>query len=134
VVTLSFSGNNGSARYGATRFIDNISDGGQIDFKVRAFIGYFTKVYEYDKYVPGVPVDDPTDPVPHYYAFTGEASSWSSIQTISIPDGAVITSNNPSPTMPELSWLALLPLCLIVLAVVLLLKRPKHGASPSVKP
>ncbi|MCW4028276.1 MAG: hypothetical protein NWE92_01330 [Candidatus Bathyarchaeota archaeon] len=32
-------------------------------------------------------------------------------------------SPTPSPTVPELSWLAFLPLCLIVLSVALVLKR-----------
>jgi hypothetical protein len=42
-----------------------------------------------------------------------------------------LQSPAPSPTVPELSWLMLLPLCLIVLSVALVLKR--HVASNSSK-
>ncbi len=125
VVTLGFSGNNGSARYLVYNFISDIPDGGKVDFRLRAFIGYFTKVYNYDAYVPGIPGGDPTDPIPHYYAFTGESSDWSNIQTIQIHNGAITSVSSPdaSPTVPELPWLVLLALCLIVLPVTLILKR-----------
>ena len=141
VATLGFSGNNGSARYGISRFIDDIPNGGQIDFRLRSFVGYFTKVYEPEKYVPGIPEDDPTDPIPHYYAFTGQTSDWSNTHTISIPDGAVSISTSPnptpsptnsmaspSPTVPEFpSWtIPLLVMMTVVLIGLVYFKKRKH--------
>ena len=98
IVTLGFKGNNGSAPYGVYNFIEDIPVDGQVDFRLRALIGYFTKVYEYDKYVPGIPGGDPTDPIPHYYAFTGETSDWSNTQTITMSESS--SSPTPSPTSP----------------------------------
>ena len=121
ITALGFSSNNGSGRYGFSRFIDDVPDGGQIEFRIRAFVGYFTMVYEYDKYVGGMPVNDPTDPVPHYYAFTGEVSAWSPIQTFTMTEN----SPTPTPTVPELPALATLPLLLIIPLVAIVIIRKK---------
>jgi len=122
---IGFSGNNGTARYDFNHFIDDIPEGGQIEFRIRAFVGFFTKVYEYEKYVSGIPVNDPTDPVPHYLAFTGETSSWSNIQTLSVPDGKVTAfeSTNPTPTVPEFSPIAISLLIFLPSLVAVLAKR-----------
>jgi hypothetical protein len=60
-----------------------VSEGGQIDFQVQAFIGYRNRVN--DTFVPGAPSGDPTDLIPHHYVFIGETSEWSEIQTLTIP-------------------------------------------------
>jgi len=82
---------------------------GKMDFKVNAEIGYRDFINNSTR----------------YYFHVLEESGWSPTQTISLPDGAITISNSPtpSPTVPELSWLALLPLCLIVLTVALTLKH-----------
>jgi hypothetical protein len=98
VIAYGLVGNNG------TRALLNldISDGGKADFQVQAFIGYKTRVN--DTYVPGIPVGDPTDPIPHHYVFTGETSNWSSTQTITIDEGQTATpSPATTPTPPPTS-------------------------------
>ncbi len=124
VVTLGFSGNNGSARYLVYNFISDIPDGGKVDFQLRTFVGYFTKIYEYDKCVPGIPGGDPTDPVPHYYAFTGETSDWSNTQTLRISDDSVSSATpNPSPTVPEFPFVAVLSLLAVIPLITVLAKK-----------
>ena len=63
----------------------------------------------------------------------GEASEWSNIQTVSIPDGSVTSSDSsnptvtpsPTPTIPELSWLVIVPLLLSLLSVTVLFRHRK---------
>ena len=78
-----------------------IKDGGQIDFKVEAFIGYTSA----SKYVTPVGLET-------YYVYIGESSGWSEVQTVSVPDGKVTI------TAPELSLLVILPLLFSVFAIV----------------
>jgi hypothetical protein len=92
LMTYGLVGNNGTL--GLLNL--DISAGGQADFQVQAFIGYKTRVN--DTYVPGIPVNDPTDPIPHHYVFTGETSGWSNTQTITIPASASSSSSSSSPT------------------------------------
>ena len=92
VIDYGLVGNNG------TRTLHNldISDGGKADFQVQAFRGYKTRVD--DPFVPGVPVNDPTNP-PHHFVFTGELSDWSTTQTLTIPENQTPTSSpEPTPT------------------------------------
>ncbi len=86
---------------------------GQIDFRVKAQIGYY---YEYHM---------PWDAV----GFVGQYGDWSSLQTISIPDGKVTitasTNPTPTPTVPEESWLAVLPLFAIMLSTAIIIRHRK---------
>jgi hypothetical protein len=70
--------------------IGDISAGGQVDFQVQAFIGYYTTIQ-------GTP-----DPLFHrnteQHVFTGEASGWSKTQTITIDDGISTTTPNTTPS------------------------------------
>ena len=66
-------------------FLGNVSDGGQIDFQVKAFIGYYNRVVG--------PPDDFTHRPTESLVFTGESSSWSRTQTITI---GVSNNNNSS--------------------------------------
>jgi hypothetical protein len=67
--------------------LDGIIIAGQVDFQVQAFIGYQTTL----KTTP-----TQFDPRTYdYYVYTGKASDWSNIQTISIPDGKVFPSTLP---------------------------------------
>ena len=83
-------GNN--SRYGSdfVYSITDISDGGQIDFQVQAYVGYYIKVDEN--------ITDPAAIAFHhnegfyYYSFIGQSSGWTNTQTISIPDGNVTIS------------------------------------------
>lgn len=72
----------------------NVSDNGQVDFRVQTIIGYSTRI-NYTTQGPPIGLD-PGDSY-HYYIFTGQTSDWSSIQTITIPTGSVTTSK-PNPT------------------------------------
>lgn len=100
----------------------------QIDFQVKARIGYVSRYA-----VPGT----------SGWAFNGETSDWSNVQTLNLSDGKVsgsispnpsptVPDNNssaPTPTVPEFSLLTILPLCLLVLPVAFMLKRRKSPLS-----
>lgn len=73
----------------------NIPESGEIDFQVKSLIGYYI-IKEVRYPVPGGPFYNIT--------FVGQASDWSNIQTISIPDGLVTTST-PNPTETPTSTL-----------------------------
>ena len=79
---------------------------GQLDIQVQGMIGYEHGYVD----VSGVPVTP--------RIITGESSDWSPIQTINVSENN--TSPSPSPTVPELSWLVIVPLlfCLLFVAVI----------------
>jgi hypothetical protein len=92
VVVGGLSWNENSAGY---NFFVNVpsegTQGGQIDFQVRALVGYSNRVYAGDSIPLGAV---------YYYNFTGETSDWSNTQSINITDGSV--SNSPSNSTPTL--------------------------------
>ncbi len=70
--------------------------------------------------------------------FVGETSEWSNIETLSIPDGTVSSSTStsptisptitiaaPTPTVPELSWLIILPLLIALFSIAVVLRHRK---------
>lgn len=89
---------------------------GQIDFRVKAELGYWTSVEAFPDYE---------------YSFTGEISDWSNTQTIDLTDISVSDSTSPNPTptstVPELSLLAIIPLiiALIPIALVKMVRKRK---------
>lgn len=89
--------------------IPNAADfgvGDQIDFQVEAMIGYVM------------------DPGPfEAEVFEGQVSGWSGTQTLTIPDTS--SSVSPSPTVPELSWLIIVPLLLSVFSVAVIVRYRK---------
>jgi hypothetical protein len=99
-----------------TNGLQAVSPGGRIDFQVQALIGKDNRI----------PVLMPGGES-YYYQFTGETSGWSPTQTITVGNESV--SPSPSPTIPELSWLAIVPLLLSMLIVVLVIRYRKivHG-------
>lgn len=112
VETYGLGGDNATVPtyYGGYDYtLNNISVGGQVDFRVQAIIGYSTRYN--DTFVPGVPVGDPTDPNPRHYVFTGEISDWSQTQTITLPASSVLPhpttspaqTSSTSPIMPTLT-------------------------------
>lgn len=90
---------------------------GQIDFRIKAQIGYY---YEY--YMPW-----------EAYGFVGQSGDWSNIQTITITEGSTSASTSPSPnptptpTVPELSWLVIVPLMLSVFSVAIVARQRKNS-------
>jgi hypothetical protein len=89
----------------------------ELDFRAKAMIGYLVHQYEPEKPLP--PPNFPT----YNYGINGTSSDWSPTQTISTGE----SSNSPAstPTVPELSWLVIVPLLLSVLAIALLLKQKR---------
>ncbi len=88
----------------------------QIDFQVQALIGAVHRGYN----------PSATNQLEMYpWVFDGQTSDWSNAETLTIPANA--SSSTPSPTVPEFSWLAILPLSISLLsgAVILKLKHRK---------
>jgi hypothetical protein len=83
--------------------LSQISSNDQIDFRVQAMEGYLTSA-----------------------SFTGQTSSWSNIQTITIPATASSPDPTPTPTVPEFQTLIILPLFVVLLiaASIIKLKNP----------
>ena len=77
--------------------LENVSVGGQVDFRVQAIVGYSTRINET---FSGPPIGlDPGDTY-HYYIFTGETSEWSSTHTLAIGENTetIETSSPPLST------------------------------------
>ena len=96
-----------------------IAKGGKIDFRVEAFIGYSNAT----EYVTLWGLQT-------FYSYIGESSGWTNIQTVSIPDGSITvstspTSSSPSPTVPELPWLVIVPLLISMFSVAVILGHQK---------
>jgi hypothetical protein len=81
------------------------SNGGQIDFQVKA---YFTIGHRFSN--------------TNFGTWIWEESDWSNTQTVTIGQFSTLT---PSPTVPELSFLVILPLLLSVFSVSLVLRHRK---------
>ena len=83
VIRLGMDGNNDNS-FGAPIQLEDIPDGGKLDFQVQAFIGYYI-------YVP-----TPTQLNPFYptstAVFVGQSSGWSNTQTLTIINGSKTTS------------------------------------------
>ena len=100
-------------------FLHGIPDNAQIDFQVSAVVGQ-NSTYWY--------VMHPM--FPQYGGFNEPAiaynsdSGWSNTQTITI--GEISASPSSTPTVPEFSWLAILPLLVFMFLVVDAIKRYKH--------
>jgi hypothetical protein len=101
---------------------DSVSDGwsgmgltmphdAQIDFQVKAYIGYV-------KYVQESSIGG--------FAFTGEESDWSNTQTITLTQTP--TTPTATPTIPELTWIVILPMLLSLLVVIVVVnyRRTKY--------
>jgi hypothetical protein len=88
VLSYGLGGNNGSDVY--SQWLDEISADGRIDFQVEALIGYYTKVIHPPSLGDIISGGQPG----YHYAFTGEASGWSSMQTLTIGESQTPT---PSP-------------------------------------
>ena len=87
-------------------FVITVLKGEPADFRVRAWIGAIS-------YMSMGTLN-----------FKGNFSDWNQL-TITMANGETSSFLSPSPSVPEFSWLALLPCCLIVFSVAFVLKRPK---------
>ena len=83
----------------------------QIDFQVKAYIGYIQYI-DLGSGTAGL-------------AFSGEESDWSNTQTIALTQAP--TSPSASPAIPELSWLAIVPMLLSLLSVAWVVKHRKSS-------
>ena len=101
--------------------------GGQIDFQVMSFIGYYTT---FEGYSPEPIIYPP----PVYFVYTGQSSEWSNTQTLTIPastssNSTISTSPTPTSTStaaaPEFPTWIILPLfaVIILLSTVFVRKR-----------
>ena len=116
----------------------NYSSNASVDFQIRAINGTIHADY------PGI-----VSPFAHW---TYEASGWSNIETINMTDGSVSITpytnptptptqtpeptspptptatpiSTPTPAVPEMSWLAILPLMLSVFSVAMLVRHRKN--------
>jgi hypothetical protein len=102
VFSFGFDENNGTHPFYGKANLGDVPDGGEIDFQVQAFIGYYTQI-DTD------PLLDPyrrTWTVPVW--ITGEASGWSTTQTIKI-DKNQISLASPAPTSTPNQELTLTP-------------------------
>lgn len=125
IVSIGFSKNNGSSYTSNDDYafyMGDISSGGEVDFQVQAFIGYYTQEpisYQYPRFM-----DQPT----YYNIFHGESSGWSNTQTITIPETSTSTSPNPTPTptIPEFPILVILPLFGAIFLILTKLLRKKQ--------
>jgi hypothetical protein len=86
--------------------ITGLPPNASIDFQVEALSGYWTRTMEFGS-----------------QHFEAQESGWSPTQTVTIPASSV--SPNPSPTVPELSWLVVIPLLITILPIALILRHRK---------
>jgi hypothetical protein len=84
----------------------NLQAKDQVDFQVEAMIGYVHRTVGFMSWF-----------------FTGESSDWSPIQTVTMP--ASSSSPSPTPNVPELSWLVIVPLLLSVFSVAVIMRYRK---------
>ena len=92
--------------------------GGQLDFQMQAQIGNI------------FPSEGVSPSLGSYYNFTGQTSDWSNTKTITIDQSSALPS--PSPTVPELSWLAILQMLLSIFFVAVLVRHQKTDMSRNI--
>jgi hypothetical protein len=88
--------------------LTNFPEGSQVDFQVRALIGQPFVNEQGGGYTP---------------FFKGETGNWSDTQIITITESSV--SPSPTPAVPELPWLIILPLLLSVFSAALVNRHRK---------
>jgi hypothetical protein len=101
--------------------VANVPQGGQIDVQVQTLIGHDNKhdwgMGQFGEWIT--------------YYFEGEYTDWSSTQTVTIDKNTALTptytpySPTSTPTVPELSWLVVIPLLIVVLSIALILSHRK---------
>jgi hypothetical protein len=105
------------------RLLTDFPANAEIDFQVQALIGFtYAKHYSDDgQFIPFASK-----------VFSGESSGWSNTQTITVPESSSTSPNPtsyPAPSIPEFSWLVVLPLCISILFIAVRLKQAKRLAT-----
>jgi hypothetical protein len=102
-------------------FLDAIPKGAQLDFQVKALVGH-NSTYWYIQHPSYPTVGGYSAPAVAYDI----ASGWSNTKTITIGETSANTSQNPTPTpsVPEFSWLTILPI-LLTIPIALTIVRKK---------
>jgi hypothetical protein len=106
-----------NAQFTVVRIDDYLPTEGQIDFQVQALEGY---QHGFEP-VPGAPGE--------FWIITGSASDWSNTQTLAIPATLLSPTPTVSPTIPELSWLAILPFFVSMLFMAAKLRNRKTNSA-----
>jgi hypothetical protein len=126
LITLGVLTQAGLAIDSGSREID-IPSGGSVDFQAEAMIGSIGKNLT-------------EGPAGSLY-FAGQTSGWSNIQTINLANGSVSISTSPTPnptapptsnptpapSVPEFSWLMILPLFIFMLSIAVMVKLRKRA-------
>ncbi len=108
---------NGTSTVIALTFLPKITQGA-MDVKVQGLYGGYRAVpYGHAIALPGGATYD--------FYFEGTAGEWSNTQTISYDQA----TPSPSPTAPELSWLAVVPLLFSVLLIAVIVRYQKIALS-----
>lgn len=99
------------------------ASGGQVDFQVSAVVGVNSTFYSV-QVVGASPVGvGQYEPAVAYVTTSG----WSNTQTVTIPANPTSSSPSPAPTstptVPELSWRAIVPLLLSVFSVAIIVRH-----------
>ena len=89
----------------ASQGVGVIPKSGEVAFQVQAMIGHRDRGTFINGFMP--------------YVFVGETSDWSNAQTITIPSN----SSEPTPTVPEFSWLIILPLLFCISIALVIIRR-----------
>jgi hypothetical protein len=91
----------------------NVPFGGQVDFRLQSVSGNIgARVFG-------------------GWIYVGNVSEWSAVQTVTVPDFSLFASSSPKPTpsptstVPEFSWLAIIPLLISMLLIVGKIKHRK---------
>jgi hypothetical protein len=100
-------------------FLDAIPSGAQLDFQIQAIVGH-NSTYWYIQHPLYPTYGGLYEPAVAY----DSASGWSNTQTITIGEVASL-STTPAPSVPELSWLVVVPLLLSLFVVVAIVRRRK---------
>jgi hypothetical protein len=135
VLKIGFNGNNGSSSEYYFHIAD-ISDGGQADFQVQAYIGYYTSE-ESNPYLYSGTIT--------IYTFHGQSSGWSSTQTITLAETTQTATPSPNqssaptinPTVTQVfssdlvgtATLIVLIIIAMLLVFVVYYLRKRHGGS-----
>jgi hypothetical protein len=92
-----------------------IPKSGEVAFQVQAMIGHRDRGAFQNGFIP--------------YVLVGETSDWSNTQTITMPASSTSPSPTATSTVPELSWLVILPLLFTVFAITMIIRLRKNSYS-----
>jgi hypothetical protein len=121
IVTCAIDGNNASGQF--EEHLSQVTSGGTVDFRVQAQI-----------------LAASSNPYQMQMFWLDAISDWTPTLTITLIDGATSSSINtsptptqspvPTPTVPELSWSAIVPMLLSLFSVALVVKHRKSPRLP----